>query len=295
MQFGVRVFSVCLIGLAVVSCDRNTPIAIDRYQLSDALFDKIDSNIGKEPLFTKVFEIDHSRLAAQVETYMPPAKVLIFTDKRLESELLKVNQLVGIDLPLRILAYESGPNGQSKVIYNNYDYLASRYGLNPSGLTRDLFEKSMSLALSGISPENVATFSQNQMQPNGIVTLDSPFGFQETFDRVLEAINSQDDTTVFGSIDFQSQVKELGVDLLPTKLILFGAPAPGANAMRSAPTLGLDAFCQKFLVWQDAKNVVHLSYNDLLSIAERHGVSKSIPLRVIDFRLNRTFGNALSD
>ena len=65
--------------------------------------------------------------------------------------------------------------------------------------------------------------------------------------------------------------------------------------MRNAPTLGLDAFCQKFLVWQDDQQVVHLSFNDLLRVAERQDVNKSLPLRVIDFRLSRTFSDALSE
>jgi uncharacterized protein (DUF302 family) len=295
MQFGVSVFSAYFIVLALSACDRNSPITSERYQSSDELFETIDSNVAKEPSLQKVLEVDHSRLGAQVESYMPPARVLIFSDKKLESELLSRNQLAGLDLPLRVLAYESERNGPSKIIYNSYDYLASRYGLNPSDVTSDLFENSMSLALSGISPANIATFSQDQMQPNGIVTLDSPFGFNETYSRVLEAINSQNDATVFGSIDFQSQVQAFGVDIPPTKLILFGAPGPGARAMRNAPTLGLDAFCQKFLVWQDDQQVVHLSFNDLLRVAERQDVTKSLPLRVIDFRLNRTFSDALSE
>ncbi len=295
MQFDVRVFSVCIIGLVVSACDRNSPIEIDRYQSSDEFFEKIDSNIAKEPLLLKAFEIDHSRLGAQEESYMPPARVLMFSNKKLESELLKRNQLVGIDLPLRILAYETAPNGPSKIIYNSFDYLASRYGLSPFGVTRNLFEESLSLALSGIDPSDIATFSQDQMQPDGIVTLDSPFDFEKTYSRVLDVINSLDDSVVFGSIDFQSQVQDFGVDIPPTKLILFGGPSPGAKAMRNAPTLGLDAFCQKLLVWEDDQQVVHLSFNDLLRVAERHDVSKSIPLRVIDFRLNRTFTNALSE
>ncbi len=295
MQFGVRVFSVCLIVLALSACGGNSPVTTDRYQSSDELFEKLDSNVAMEPLLHKVLEIDHSRLGAEVESYMPPAKVLIFSDKKLESELLKRNQLAGIDLPLRVLAYESEPNGPSKIIYNSYDYLASRYGLSPSGVTRSLFENSVSLALSGISPANIATFSQDRMQPDGIVTLDSPFDFEETYSRVLDVINSLNDSVVFGSIDFQSQVRDLGVDIPPTKLILFGAPGPGARAMRNAPTLGLDAFCQKFLVWQDDQQVVHLSFNDLLLVAERQDANKSLPLRVIAFRLNRTFSNALSE
>ncbi len=295
MQFGMNVFSVCILVLALSACDSGSPITIERYESSDELFQAIDSNVAKEPSLQKVLEIDHSRLGAQVTSHMPPAKVLIFSDKKLESELLTRNQLAGLDLPLRVLAYESEPNGPSKIIYNSYDYLASRYGLSPSGVTRSLYENSVSLALSGINPANIATFSQDQMQPDGIVTLDSPFDFEETYSRVLDVINSLDDSVVFGSIDFQSQVQDFGVDIPPTKLILFGAPGPGAKAMRNAPTLGLDAFCQKFLVWQDDQQVVHLSFNDLLLVAERQDVNKSLPLRVIAFRLNRTFSNVLSE
>ena len=63
--------------------------------------------------------------------------------------------------------------------------------------------------------------------------------------------------------------------------------------MSDAPTLGLDAFCQKFLVWQDAAGKVHLSFNNLLAIAERQDVGKSIPLRAINYRLNSVFEDVL--
>ena len=133
------------------------------------------------------------------------------------------------------------------------------------------------------------------MQPDGIITLDSPFNFEETNRRVLEAINAAGDTVVFAEIDFQTRLTDIGVDIRPTRLILFGAPGPGGKAMRNAPTLGLDAFCQKFLIWEDDQGVVHLSFNDLLSVAERQQVGNSIPLRVIEFRLNKSFSNALSE
>ena len=85
----------------------------------------------------------------------------------------------------------------------------------------------------------------------------------------------------------------MGVELQPNSLILFGGPAPGAKAMTKSPTLGLDAFCQKFLVWQDDEGKVYLSFKDLLALAERQNVAKSIPLRVINYRLNKVFGEAL--
>lgn len=63
--------------------------------------------------------------------------------------------------------------------------------------------------------------------------------------------------------------------------------------MESAPTLGLDAFCQKLLIWQDAEGTVHVTFNDLLVLAERQGVSGGVPLRLINRRSRETCATAL--
>ncbi|MCA9195844.1 MAG: hypothetical protein KDB03_28965, partial [Planctomycetales bacterium] len=70
-------------------------------------------------------------------------------------------------------------------------------------------------------------------------------------------------------------------------------PGPGGKAMASAPTLGLDAFCQKLLIWQDEKGTVHVTFNDLRVLAARQEVSGGLPLRVINGRLKETFLTAL--
>ena len=131
------------------------------------------------------------------------------------------------------------------------------------------------------------------MEPDGIITLSSPFDFPRTLERVHEAIESQDDTVGFGQVDFRARALELGIIQAPSTLILFGGPAPGAKAMAKAPTLGLDAFCQKFLVWEDDDGQVYLSFNDLLALAERQDAKKSPALRVINSRLKSVFGEAL--
>ena len=295
MLFDLRALCACFFVLALSACDDNHPVSNDRYHSSDQLFEKVAGNVEKAHSLQKDLEIDHSRLAAETESHMPPARVLLFSNIELESKLLEQSQLIGIDLPLRLLAYESLPNGPSKLIYNSYDYLASRYGLSPSGTTRTLFESSMSQALQGVDPTDITHFGQDQMRPDGIVTLDSPFDFEETSRRVLDAVSSAGDTVIFGEIDFHTRIRDFDVDIPPTRLILFGAPGPGGKAMRDAPTLGLDAFCQKLLIWEDEQETVHLSFNDLLLIAERHDANKSIALRIIDFRLNRTFSGALNE
>lgn len=77
------------------------------------------------------------------------------------------------------------------------------------------------------------------------------------------------------------------------RLILFGGPGPGGKAMGSAPTLVLDAFYQKLLIWQDAGGAVHVTFNDLLALAERQHVSGGMALRVINRRLLGNFSDAL--
>ena len=97
----------------------------------------------------------------------------------------------------------------------------------------------------------------------------------------------------FGRVDFTTRSAKYGVVLQPTVLILFGGPGPGGKAMESAPTLGLDAFCQKLLIWQDAGGTVHVTFNDLLALADRQKVSGGVPLRFINRRLKKTFSEAL--
>ena len=99
----------------------------------------------------------------------------------------------------------------------------------------------------------------------------------------------------FGRINFQQRARSQGITLNPSTLILFGGPGPGAKAMAKSPTLGLDAFCQKFLVWEDDSGQVFLSFNDLLAIAERQNAKKSPALRVINYRLKSVFSEALEN
>lgn len=279
--------------LTVTACSRPEPVAPPRYEGPDRLFERIAANIAASDTLERVVEIDHSRLGAEAGSVMPPARVLIFSDPILEAELLQINPLLAVDLPLRVLAYESVPDGESRVIFNSFDYLRSRYGLDDLSDLAARFEVSMSAALQGIAPQEIAAFEIDSMPNDGIVTIVSPFDFETTIERLSTAIDSQDDTVWFGDVDFQASAKEQGVDIAPARLLLFGGPAPGAKAMAKAPTLGLDAFCQKLLVWQDRTGEVSVSFNDLLTLADRQGVPKNLALRAISRRLESVFRSAL--
>ena len=280
----------------LTGCGGAEPVLPQRYAESDALMTQLSDNIDRASNLEIVADIDHSRLADEAGSPMPPARVMIFSDAQLESELIGLNPLVALDLPLRVLAYETDGGRSNQVIFNSFDYLVSRYQLNAdqTSAARAHYESDIALVTKGISSEAIAAFASDEMQPDGIITIQSPYGFQETVDRVNAAIDAQNDTVQFGTVDFEANAEKLGIDLAPSLLILFGGPGPGGKAMAQAPTLGLDGFCQKFLIWQDSNGRTNLSFNDLLALADRQGAHKALALRVIDFRLTKTFSDALS-
>ncbi len=286
-------FIILSLAFVFSGCGGPEPVTAGRYEASDSLISVMEGNVSGSAQLEKIVTIDHSRLGAEAGSVMPPAKVLIFSNRTLESQLVKINPLAAIDLPLRVLAYESVADNKTKVAFNSLEYISSRHNLEKHQDLKPIFDDTMSVVLQGVEQEQIQSFENDNMQPDGIVTLVSPLDFEGTVNRLVAAIDSQDDTVWFGKVDFQERGKDVGIELRPARLLLFGAPAPGAKAMADAPTLGLDAFCQKLLVWEDEAGVVHVSFNDLLAIAERQGVPKAVALRVINRRLKSTFSGAL--
>ena len=262
------------------------PPTSERYVESDKLFQQVMDNVESSGMQI-VSEIDHSRLAAAQGSGMPPARVLIFSDPSLDAAILRANPLAGIDLPMRVLAFEP-EDGGGQIIFNPWAYMASRYGLPSGGALESQYNQLIDEAVTDIEPSRMASFEQNKMQPDGIITHVSDFDFATTLENVHRAIANAEGSVVFAEMDFQNRSSSVDVSLPKATLILWGAPVPGAKAMASAPTLGLDAFCQKFMVWEGEDGKVRLSYNDLLALARRQNV-RSLPLQVITRQIEHTF------
>ncbi len=286
---------ILVLTLLLQACSGGDPVEPNRYAQTDQFVSLMVANIEKDAALQFVADIDHSRLGHEAGSPMPPSRALIFSNRQLESELIELNPLVALDLPLRILAYESGSSQENNVIFNSFEYITSRYGLSgdkvPEFAVR--YREAMDTALAGIPKDSLRSFSDDAMRPNGIISIESPFGFDETVARIRAAIDSQDDTMYFGTVDFQENANALGIDLMPSFMILFGAPGPGGKAMAAAPTLGLDGFCQKLLIWQDEEGITRLSFNDLIALAHRQQVTIPVALRVINLRLANVFEKAL--
>ena len=113
--------------------------------------------------------------------------------------------------------------------------------------------------------------SDSLVNAEGLTTIPSRFGPKETMDR-LEAEIRTKELTIFARIDHAAGAAEVGLQLAPTNLIIFGNARGGTPLMQSAQTVGID-LPLKILVWQDAANNTWLSYNEPRWIAQRHGVA----------------------
>ena len=272
---------------------RPEPIAESRFVEPEKLFQTLQANVRDRAEFEVIVDIDHARLAGQAGSPIPPAHVLIWSDPALDAAILKANPLAALDLPLRALAFEDRATGKAAVIANRFDFLMRRHGLPDDAALRARYDAAMAKAMRGIPPDSIVSFASDAMPDAGLVTLESPHDFSATEALLIKVIRSQSDTMIFATVDFAARAHEQGVSLTPLRLILFGAPGPGGQAMSKAPTLGLDAFCQKLLLWQDANGAVRVTFNDLLALAERQQVSVGLPLRVINRRIRETFSDAL--
>ena len=105
---------------------------------------------------------------------------------------------------------------------------------------------------------------------NGIVSIASPYSVDETLDhlkKLLEAKGIQ----IFALIDHSGEAAKIGMEMHPTKLLIFGSPKGGTPVMLAAPTVALD-LPLKALVWEDDKGKVWISYNDPAYLQRRHDI-----------------------
>jgi len=120
---------------------------------------------------------------------------------------------------------------------------------------------------------------------NGLTSVASSFGPKETMDRLETEIRAKG-MTVFARIDHAAGAAEVGLELAPTELIIFGNARGGTPLMQAVQTVGID-LPLKVLVWQDATNKTWLSYNEPGWIAQRHNIANAE-------RVVNSMGTALS-
>lgn len=107
------------------------------------------------------------------------------------------------------------------------------------------------------------------MTPDGLTVRASAFGPGETMDRLVAAVTARG-MAVLARIDHAAAAAEVGLELRPTEVLIFGNPRAGTPLMQAAPTVAID-LPLKALVWQDGDGRTWLACNDPAWLAKRHG------------------------
>ncbi len=105
---------------------------------------------------------------------------------------------------------------------------------------------------------------------HGLIHLPSKYSVDETLQR-LENLLKQKAVALFARIDHSGEAAKVGLEMRPTKLLIFGSPKAGTPLMQAAPTVAID-LPLKALFWQDADGKVWLTYNDPNYLQQRHGI-----------------------
>jgi uncharacterized protein (DUF302 family) len=112
---------------------------------------------------------------------------------------------------------------------------------------------------------------ERAMAAQGLMTIPSRFGPQDTMDRLEAAVKAKG-MTVFARIDHAAGAADAGLSLRPTAVLIFGNAKAGTPLMQSVQTVGID-LPLKALIWQDTSGDTWLSYNDPAWLAQRHGLA----------------------
>ena len=104
---------------------------------------------------------------------------------------------------------------------------------------------------------------------NGLIHLASKHSVDETLNR-LENLLREKGVALFARIDHSGEAAKVGLEMRPTKLLIFGSPKAGTPLMQASPTLAID-LPLKALFWEDSGGKVWLTYNDPAYLQARHG------------------------
>jgi uncharacterized protein (DUF302 family) len=130
----------------------------------------------------------------------------------------------------------------------------------------------MTVLISGVLVVAQDELSPTLEEDNGLITVESQQSVDDTV-ASLEAILTDAGFAIPLILDHSANAARVDLELLPTKLIIFGNPNAGTPLMQAQRTMGLD-LPQKFLVWEDEDGQVFITYNDPLFLARRHGIEE---------------------
>jgi uncharacterized protein (DUF302 family) len=108
----------------------------------------------------------------------------------------------------------------------------------------------------------------------GIVKIPSHHSVDETVAKLKTILKSKG-VALFALVDHSGEAEKVGLNMPPTKLLIFGNPKGGTPLMLAAPSAAID-LPLKILVAEDSQGKVWISYNSPDYLKERHGFPENL-------------------
>jgi uncharacterized protein (DUF302 family) len=103
---------------------------------------------------------------------------------------------------------------------------------------------------------------------HGMVHISTSHSVEDALEK-LQAILKTRGIPVFALIDHSGEAAKVGMEMRPTRLLIFGNPKGGTPLMLAAPTIAID-LPLKILIWEDDQGKTWITYNSPEYLAERH-------------------------
>lgn len=232
----------------------------------DEIYNSIKSAIEKNKNLKISAEINHSEAAKSVKIDISQSRLIIFGNPKVGTQLMQQNQKIGLDLPMKILVYDD--NGTTKVIYNNGSILMNRYEI----MLPELEEK-MNGLINTLDTNTEETKLHNLQLGSSLADLQTKESSlsvdkaSEKFEKLLKTKQFK----LIAKVEHDKAAKNVGLELRPTRLFIFGKPEVGSQLMKLNATIGLD-LPLKILIWEDKDGKTQVSYFKGSFLAKRHAI-----------------------
>jgi uncharacterized protein (DUF302 family) len=109
---------------------------------------------------------------------------------------------------------------------------------------------------------------------NGIVTIPSHQSVDQTVEKFEKLLQAKE-VKLFTLVDHSGEAEKAGMQMRPTKLLIFGNPKAGTPLMIASPRIAID-LPLKILVWEDDGGKGWISYNSPSYLQARHGLPQEL-------------------
>ena len=244
------------------------------YYINDANPAKVSVNkllsiIENNQKVSLVAHFEHHKMAQQKGLALETTHAIYFGNPQLGTPLLQKDQLIGLDLPQKIITFDKG--NHSFLYRLSTTYLSDRYDVSFNDLS------TMTKTLDGLS-QNIAGNDLRQMESpsvnehEGIILKRSNLSFDDAVNAVQEQIRSAQQLDILAELDHQKNAASADRELRPTHVIMFGNPQVGIPLMQENRSIAVE-LPLKILIFEDENGQVTLAHKDMQFLLDRYQVN----------------------